>query len=699
MEEEYRRSHDGVGKALSSKMGLFELCSQLINSARGIKRLKIKPYNWWNEGLHGVARSGVATVFPQAIAMAAAFDEDTVFRAAQIIGRETRAKFNQNQKIKDYGAYKGLTLWSPNINIFRDPRWGRGQETYGEDPYLTGILGAAFIKGVQGDDEKYWRASACAKHFAVHSGPEPKRHKFNAVVSKKDLFETYLPAFEKAVKAGVSGVMGAYNRTNGEPCCASGTLMKKILREGWGFDGYFVSDCGALPDFVLHHRITSNPFRAAALAMNAGCDLECGALYRLLPLCRLFGLVRGSTLRCAAARLMSVRSRLGLFDENCPHDRLGPEEIASPQHEEFAVEVARRSIVLLENDGLLPLKRDGQKILVTGYNAENELAYLGNYNGVPTSYVKILDAVREYNADTVYAEGVHLYDEARSRCRDEALKKAADCDLILMCTGLDASVESEEGGGALAGGGAKLAYKGDRLTLELPEVQKEYIRELLKLNKKLVLLNFSGSCVDLREYKNKADAVLQCWYPGAKGGRAIADILFGRVSPSGKLPVTFYNSVGDLPDFEDYAMHGRTYRYFRGKVQYPFGYGLTYADFALERFEYDRENSVLRVRVENRSGISCDEVLQLYASYPEMDYELPQKALIRIKRLPVPAHSFAETEFKISPSDLYSIDEDGNKVFLKGAYRLSLSDGENINPAPAELENPQETRVVSKCII
>lgn len=700
MTESNKIKHNLFGENLSKQMSVLELSSQLRHSSRPISRLGIKKYNWWNESLHGVARAGIATVFPQAIAMASTFDDDLIFKVASIISNEARAKYNHNQSVKDYGIYKGLTMWSPNINIYRDPRWGRGQETYGEDPYLTSRLGVAFIKGLQGDDEKYIKTSACAKHFVVHSGPEEKRHSFNSVVSKKDLFETYLPAFKTAVVEGkVSGVMGAYNRTNGEACCASPSLMKTLLRDNWGFDGYYVSDCAALLDIVFKHRIEKNPFKAAALALNSGCDLECGVLYNLLPLVKLFGYTSKETLQKSVARLMSIRSQLGMFDENCPYNKIPLKENATLENENFAIEVARKSIVLLENDGILPLKPNKHKIFVTGYNAENEIAYLGNYYGEPSSYIKILDAIKEKNSDTTYSEGSHLFDNSKKANKKDAIDKATESDIIIVCTGLDSSIEGEEAGGMLAGGGGSIGKQGDRVSLELPKVQQEYLEELIKLNKKIIILNYSGGCIDFRKYKDRVSAIVQCWYPGAKGGKSIADILFGEVSPSGKLPITFYNNVSDLPDFEDYNMTNRTYRYFKGDVQYPFGYGLTYTNFTLKKLEYDEESKIVSISIENTGDFDCDEVLQLYTSYPNTEYELPIKSLIKFKRVEIPAHKTIEAEFLINDKDFYSIDDKGNQVFLNGTFQITLSDGQNIYTNAFEFKNSNPTKIIEKCCL
>lgn len=674
MTEKNYSQHKRNGQNLANQMSLIELVSQMRNSSKSIKRLNIKQYNWWNEGLHGVARAGIATVFPQAICMAASFDEESVKCCADIISTEARAKFNESQKNKDYSIYKGLTLWSPNVNIFRDPRWGRGHETYGEDPYLTAVLGCAFIEGIQGDNEKYMKASACAKHFCVHSGPEGLRHTFNAEVSKKDFYETYIPAFEAAVKkAKVSGVMGAYNRVNGESCCASQKLIDKLLRKEWGFDGYFVSDCAAILDVIYKHKKTFNPAKGAAMAVNAGCDLECGVVYSLLPLSVGLGYISKDTLRKSVARLMAIRSSLGMFDDDCPFNKITIKENATPEHEAQAVKMAEKGIVLLENDGILPLKENAQKILITGYNADNKLAYLGNYFGDPSHFVMVTDAVSQYNRETEFIRGIHLHESAKNGDVNQALQAAQNADIILMCTGLDSSIEGEEAGGALAGGGGNIGKQGDRETIDLPMNQQEYIAKLIDTGKKIILLNFSGGCINFGKFKNRVNAIVQCWYPGAQGGTAIANILFGKCSPSGKLPVTFYNSVDDLPDFCDYSMQNRTYRYFKGDVQYPFGYGRTYTKFSLENAEV-RENKI-RATVKNVGEFESETVLQLYVTCPKAEFETPIKSLIGFKRISLKPQEEKEFVFEIDENSLMSVNDNGEKVLLKGEYTFTLTDG------------------------
>lgn len=681
MTEKCYAKHKEKGARLAGEMSLIELASQMRNSAQAIDRLSIKEYNWWNEGLHGVARAGVATVFPQAICMASSFDEKAIKQCADIISTEARAKFNESRRNADYGIYKGLTLWSPNINIFRDPRWGRGQETYGEDPYLTSVLGCAFIEGIQGDNEKYLKASACAKHFCVHSGPESQRHSFDARVSKKDFVETYIPAFEAAVKKSkVSGVMGAYNLVNGESCCASKLLIDELLRKEWGFDGYFVSDCSAIMDVIYKHGKNYKPAEGAAAAVNAGCDLECGTVYAILPAAAEHGYTDKKTLEKSVARLMTIRSALGMFDTDCPYDEIDITNNATPEHESTAVEMAEKGIVLLENDGILPLKDNAQKILVTGYNADNKLAYLGNYFGDPSRFIMVAEAVKEYNEDTEFIRGIHLYNSKENESEEEALKIASESDVIIMCTGLDSSIEGEESDSDLAGGAEGFGKQGDRETLDLPLNQQRYIEKLLEVGKKVVLLNFSGGCVNLGKYKNRVNAILQCWYPGAQGGKAIANILFGKCSPSGKLPVTFYNSINDLPDFCDYSMKNRTYRYFKGKAQYPFGYGRTYTSFALKKIGI--ESGGIIAEVENTGRVESETALQLYVTSPQADFETPIKSLYAFKKIRLIPGESVKVCFEINESRLQSVNENGERVLLKGDYKFVLTDGCDFSSDP-----------------
>lgn len=695
MNQEYWELHKNNAKILADELTVKELISQLMNNSVGVPRLNIKDYNWWNECLHGVARAGVATVFPQAIAMAATFSEDLLFDVASVISNEARAKYNYAQSIGDYDIYKGLTMWTPNINIFRDPRWGRGQETYGEDPYLTSILGMAFIKGLQGDD-KYIKTAACAKHFAVHSGPEEGRHSFNAKATKKDMVETYLPAFKRAVvDTKVCGVMGAYNRTNDEACCASDTLMNKVLRDAWGFDGYYVSDCGAIDDIYSHHHLTKKPEEASALALNTGCDLECGTLYCMLDKAYENGLVSEETLKKSVTKLLAVRHSLGMFDDECLFNDISINENATEKNEKFAIEVAEKGIVLLKNNGVLPLNEKEQSVAIIGCNADNELAYLGNYAGDPTEFVTVKKAIQN-RIDAPYSEGYSFRPVTNKLLNNEAVKISKNADVILLCTGLDPSMEGEESGELLLGGGGMLGKQGDRVSIDLPLVQQKLLDKLIPLGKKIVILNFSGGCMNFGEYTDKVDAILQCWYPGAKGGEAIANLLYGKVSPSAKLPVTFYNNDDDLPPFEEYSMANRTYRYFDGKVLYPFGYGLTYTNFELLNVEMI--DNAIKCKIKNTGNFDCDEVLQLYVTQPKAEYTNPIKSLIKVNRFNLKPNEEKEIEFVINDNDLYSVNDNGDIVYLNGEYSLQITDGNYISSS-LKYVNSNDTVIIEKSIL
>lgn len=567
-------------EALVADMTLEEKAEQLKYGAPALKRLGIPAYNWWNEGLHGVARAGQATVFPQAIGMGATFDADLVKEMADVIATEGRAKYNAYSGKEDRDIYKGLTFWSPNVNIFRDPRWGRGHETYGEDPYLTSRLGVAFVEGLQGDGETL-KAAACAKHFAVHSGPEAVRHEFDAEATPKDMEETYLPAFQALVQeAGVEAVMGAYNRTNGEPCCGSPKLQK-ILRKDWGFEGHFVSDCWAIRDFHEHHMVTKNARESAALAINNGCDLNCGNTYLHILGAVQDGLVSEETITEAAVRLFTTRYLLGLFDGS-EYDAIPYTEVESPEHLALAEKAAQESLVLLKNNGILPLEKSKIKTIgVIGPNANSRAALVGNYHGTASRYITILEGLQDYLGDDVRvltSTGCELFRDRTENLAfpadrlSEAKIVADNSDVVVLCVGLDETLEGEEGdtGNSYA--------SGDKIDLQLPQVQRDLMEAIKETGKPVVLCLMAGSDIDLSYASEHFDAVIQLWYPGAQGGKAAAKVLFGEVSPSGKLPVTFYESLDELPEFTDYRMAGRTYRYMKGKAQYPFGYGLTYGD-------------------------------------------------------------------------------------------------------------------------
>ncbi len=593
-----------IAAAITDEMTTEEQASQLRYDAPPVKKLGIPSYNWWNEGLHGLARSGTASVFPQAIALAAMFDRALVQRVADITSTEARAKYNAYQKHGDTDIYKGLTIWSPNINIFRDPRWGRGQETYGEDPFLTAELGKAYVNGLQGSGKRL-KAAACAKHFAVHSGPENVRHEFDAKASPKDLEETYLPAFEALVKdAKAEGVMGAYNRVNGEPSCASPALQKKLAE--WGFDGYFVSDCWAIQDFHANHKVTRNAVESAALAIKNGCDLNCGCTYANLLAALDEELITKEDIRKACIHLMRTRVRLGMFDESCEFDSIPYEIVSCENHKNAVLECAEKSMVLLKNNGLLPLDKNKVKtVAVIGPNAASKAALEGNYCGTADKYVTFLDGM-DFGGRVIYAEGCHLYKDRTSNLAQandklaEAVAAAECADVVILCLGLDATIEGEEGDT-----GNEFS-SGDKRDLRLPESQRILAEAVMKTGKPVIAVCASGSAINL---EFDPDAVIQAWYSGSEGGTALSRIIFGEVSPSGKLPVTFYRSAEMLPDFCDYSMKNRTYRYAENNVLYPFGFGLSYGDIVCTSLEY--KDGVAYITAENR-GMECDDVIELY---------------------------------------------------------------------------------------
>ena len=601
-------------KELVSKMTLEEKISQMCFDAPAIERLGIPAYNWWNECLHGVARSGCATVFPQAIGMAASFDTDMMYKVATAISDEARAKYNEYKRFGYTDYYQGLTCWSPNINIFRDPRWGRGHETYGEDPYLTGRMGTAFIKGLQGEG-KYRKLDATIKHYAVHSGPEKIRHSFDVTVSEKDLYETYLWAFKYCIDhAHPSAVMGAYNRYAGEPCCASKKLLGDILYGEFGFDGYVVSDCGAINDIHRYHKVTNDAAESAALAVNNGCNLNCGNSYLWLYDAYERDLIDEKTITAAAEKLFEARFRLGMFDDDCEYDNISPDVIECERHRALNRKMAQKSIVLLKNDGILPLK--GKKTLaVIGPHADSREVLLGNYNGTPSYYNTLLRGIQDgSDCKVLYAKGCHPFKEGwKENPLNEALYVARKADVVILCMGLDPLMEGE------AGDAYNGNDSGDKIGIEFPPAQQKLIDAILELGKPTVFVNVSGSCLALDQEKAKCNALLQCFYPGAEGGNALADILFGKVSPSARLPVTFYKATEDLPAFEDYSMENRTYKFFKGEVTFPFGHGLTYSKIeenwlderTVEVFnngDYDTDYSVLRFEYiphKNLCGFKC----------------------------------------------------------------------------------------------
>ncbi|MDR3338102.1 MAG: glycoside hydrolase family 3 C-terminal domain-containing protein [Treponema sp.] len=684
MTEEKRKYYAGKAAALVAQMTVEEQAGQLLFSAPGLPRLNVPEYNYWNEALHGVARAGTATVFPQAIALAAIFDPDFLKEVADIIATEGRAKFNAYTAEGSREIYKGLTFWSPNVNIFRDPRWGRGHETYGEDPWLTSRLGVAFIKGLQGEGDVL-KAAACAKHFAVHSGPESLRHKFDAVVNQKDLWETYLPAFEACVKeADVETVMGAYNRTLGEPCCGSVLLLKKILREKWDFKGHVTSDCWAIRDFHENHRVTNSALESAALALNAGCDVNCGCVYARMMDSYKKGLVTKEAIAQAAVRLFTARFKLGLFDGS-EYDKIGLEENDSPAHNAKAIQAAEKGMVLLKNNGILPLQKGKlRSIAVIGPNADSRIALKGNYHGTPSRNVTVLEGIRDAVGENVrvyYSEGSHLYKDRVEHLgrENDRIAEAAACakisDVTILCLGLDENLEGEEGdaGNAYA--------SGDKKDLLLPASQLELLEAVCGTGKPVVLCLLAGSSLDLRYADEHCAAILNCWYPGALGGTAAARLLFGDVSPSGKLPVTFYRSTEDLPPFEDYAMKGRTYRYYQGEPLYPFGYGLTYGDVYAESVsaagKVSAETGItLRVKARNAGKAATEDVLQVYIKSKDSPFAPPNPCLCAFKRISLGAGESRELEIAVDARAFTVVNDEGERVSGGKGYKLYAGFGQ-----------------------
>ena len=673
-------------KDLVFRMTIEEKATQMVYNSPAIPRLGIPSYNWWNEALHGVARAGTATMFPQAIGMAATFDEELLHDVADVISTEGRAKYHEFQRRGDHGIYKGLTFWSPNINIFRDPRWGRGHETYGEDPYLTGRLGVAFVKGLQGDDPRYLKAAACAKHYAVHSGPESERHSFNAIVSQKDLRETYLPAFKECVQeAKVEAIMGAYNRTNDEPCCGSKTLLQDILRNEWGFKGHVTSDCWAIMDFHVHHHVTSTAPESVALALNNGCDTNCGNMYLNLLIAHQEGLITEAAIDKAVTRLMLTRMKLGMFDsqDKVPYASIPYEANDSKKHRSYAMDVCKKTLVLLKNEQcILPLKKDRLKsIAVIGPNSDSREALIGNYFGTPSKYITVLDGIHEAVGEDIrvhYAEGCHLYKEkteSTAEGRDrfaEAIAAAEMSDVVIMCLGLDANIEGEEGD-------ASNEYaSGDKKHLNLPGLQQELLETIHKAGKPIILVLLAGSALAISWADENIPAIIQGWYPGAEGGKAIASLIFGEFSPSGKLPVTFYRTTEELPDFNDYSMKNRTYRYIEQEALYPFGFGLSYTSFEYSDLTIDktevssRDTITCSIKVKNAGQWESDEIVQLYLKDVEASVEVPKWQLRGMKRISLKPSEEATVQFTLNSRQLALIDNEGKCVLEPGEFEIFI---------------------------
>jgi beta-glucosidase len=636
---------------LIRRLSLAEKVQQIRNTTPAIPRLGVPAYDFWNEALHGVARAGVATVFPQAIGLAATWDAPLVRTEADVISTEGRAIANDYRQHHhgDSQEYFGLTYWSPNINIFRDPRWGRGQETYGEDPFLTGTLGVAFIQGLQGNDPNYFKAVACAKHYAVHSGPEPERHRFNAAPPERDLYETYLPQFEMAVRQGqVGGVMGAYNSVYGTPACASPRLLTELLRQQWGFDGYIVSDCGAIHDIDAAHKFTATPETAAAAAVKAGCDLCCGNDYNALVAAVQKGLITEPEIDRALAHALKTRFRLGLLDptDQTPWSNLGPAQNDTPEHEALARKVAGESLVLLKNDGVLPLDRAKiKRLAVIGANADSQTMLAGNYNGHAARPVTILAGITNAagpGIEVIYDPGCPLATKKSGTnstlpaAWPAAIAAARSADVVIYVGGISPALEGEEMSQANSFDGFK---GGDRTKIELPAIQTELLKALRATGRPVVLVNCSGSAMAMPWEAQNLSAILQAWYPGEQGGNAVTSVIFGDENPAGRLPVTFYAATADLPPFEDYSMTNRTYRYFSGKPLFAFGHGLSYTKFAyatprLNAASFTAGGTVkISFRLENTGSRAGDEVAQVYVRHVKSAVPQPKLSLCGFARL------------------------------------------------------------------
>ena len=661
-------------RELVGQMTLEEKASQLRFDAPAIGHLGIPRYHWWNEGLHGVARAGTATMFPQAIGMAAMFDEDMMQEIGAVVGTEARAKYNAYAAQEDRDIYKGLTLWSPNVNIFRDPRWGRGHETFGEDPYLSGRLGVGFIKGVQGDGE-YLLAAACAKHFAVHSGPEEKRHEFDARVSQKDLWETYLPAFEACVVEGkVEGVMGAYNRTNGEPCCGSKTLIQDILKKKWKFDGYFVSDCWAIKDFHENHQVTDTAAESASMALKNGCDINCGNTYLHILSAWEKGLVSEEDITQAAVHAMRTRLRLGLFDRECTYHNIPYETVGCRKHRRLAIKAAEKSMVLLKNDNILPLNRNMKKLAVIGPNADSRWPLIANYHGTAPRYVTVLEGIEALLGEDTriyYSEGCHTMKEKVERLAalpgdriSEAVTAAREAGIAVVCIGLDERYEGEQQD--LGNRFDEAVSMADKPSLAFPNSQRCMLNALIETGIPLVVVNMTGSAMDLKwlSQAESVKAILQAWYPGAEGGIAVAKTLFGENNPSGKLPVTFYRSEDELPPYEDYSMTNRTYRYMEGEALYPFGFGLSYTKYKygnLTCLPDENGNVLVSVAVKNDGMLYGEEVVQVYVKNLDSPLAVRNHTLCAFARVGLEAGQERTVNVCLPAHAFYVVDQSGQR--------------------------------------
>jgi beta-glucosidase len=667
---------------LVSRLTLDEKIGQMLFDAPAIKRFGVPQYNWWNECLHGVARSGFATVFPQAIALAATWNRRLIGNIAGAISDEGRAKYHDALKQGNHGMYFGLTFWTPNINIFRDPRWGRGHETYGEDPYLTGEIGLQFVKGLQGNDSKYLKSVATPKHYAVHSGPEKDRHRFDALSSRKDMEETYLPAFRKTVFEGKAwSVMGAYNRTNGEACCASRMLLEDILRKKWGFEGYVVSDCGAITDIYKDHKLVATAEEASALAVRMGCDLNCGDTYHSLRDAVSKGFFTEPELDTAVKRLFTARFKLGMFDppSACRYSKIPMSVVGCDKHRRLALQAARESIVLLKNDGnVLPLNRKKLKVVsVVGPNANEVLALMGNYNGSASRPVTPLQGIMTKlpkNVKVLYEQGCDINRQIPDGTW-EAVQIARQSDVVVVCLGLTPQFEGEEGCGVDA------ELSGDRADIAMYQAQVDLVDRLLKVGKPVIAVMLNGSAIAMPLLREKAAAIVEAWYPGEEGGTAIADVLFGDYNPAGRLPVTFYASLDQLPPFNDYRMQGRTHRYFEGQPLYGFGYGLSYTKFKYSGLKLSAktigpgDGLEVTLKVRNAGKRAGDEVVQVYVHPRNASVKVPIQQLVQFERVPIAAGKEKTVSFALNPEAFSVVREDGKRFVEPGIFDIYVSGG------------------------
>ena len=650
--------------------------SQLLSTSRSIPEHGIEMYNWWNEALHGVARSAKATVFPQAIAMGATFDPELIKKTADVIATEARAIFNIFSRKDMRTEYTGLTFWSPNINIFRDPRWGRGHETYGEDPLLTGKIGKAFVQGLQGNHNKYLKVAAGAKHFAVHSGPENIRHSFNAQVNLQDLNETYLPAFKELVDANVEIVMCAYNRLNGEPCCGSNFLLNNLLREKWGFKGHVVSDCGAIHDIKSNHNFTISDEESIAYAIKGGVDLNCGSLYNLIPKAIEQGLLTEKDVDKSLKRLLMTRLKLGILNpvNDNPYSYLNEKDINNKKHINLAKDVASKSIVLLKNsNNILPLSKNINRLFVTGPNAANVNTLLANYNGLSSNIVTPLEGItaKVSNGTIIrFNKGVDLINN--NNRTDWSASLAGSSDVTIAVMGISALIEGEEGAAISSDA------NGDRKTISLPDNQIDYIKKLREKagDKPIVLVLKSGSAIDLSEISKYVDAIIYAWYLGEQGGNAIADIIFGDINPSGKLPITIPKSLADIPSYNDYNMDNRTYKFTRYNPMYPFGFGLSYSNFvysnlSLESKKIKMGNMIkFNFELKNDSKISGDEVFQVYIKDIDASFRTPNSSLIFFKRIHLKSGEKRKINIIINEDMMAMVNKAGEKQIESGDFKI-----------------------------